>query len=82
MTLLVFLIIVLPFTLLMVSLASEVVDGYHRMEEMIKTGQLQAYLERMKEIPILTVRPTYRSFANGPYATIIKKPPKDQHFYL
>jgi predicted PurR-regulated permease PerM len=53
MTLLVFLIIVLPFTLLMVSLASEVVDGYHRMEEMIKTGQLQAYLERMKEIPIL-----------------------------
>ena len=54
MTLLVFLIIVLPFTLLMVSLASEVVDGYHRMEEMIKTGQLQAYLERMKEIPILT----------------------------
>jgi predicted PurR-regulated permease PerM len=53
MTLLVFLIIVLPFTLLMVSLASEVVGGYHRMEEMIKTGQLQAYLERMKEIPIL-----------------------------
>jgi len=53
MTLLVFLIIVLPFTLLMVSLASEVVDGYHRLEEMIKTGQLQAYLERMKEIPIL-----------------------------
>ncbi len=53
MTLLVLLIIVLPFTLLMISLASEVVDGYHRMEEMIKTGQLQAYLERMKEIPIL-----------------------------
>jgi predicted PurR-regulated permease PerM len=54
MTLLVLIVIVLPFTLLMVSLASEVVDGYHRMEEMIKTGQLQAYLERMKEIPILT----------------------------
>lgn len=53
MTLLVLIVIVLPFTLLMVSLASEVVDGYHRMEEMIKTGQLQAYLERMKEIPIL-----------------------------
>ncbi len=53
MTLLVFLIIVLPFTLLMVSLASEVVDGYHRTEEMIKTGQLQAYLEKMKEVPIL-----------------------------
>jgi predicted PurR-regulated permease PerM len=54
MTLLVLIVIVLPFTLLMASLASEVVDGYHRMEEMIKTGQLQAYLERMKEIPILT----------------------------
>jgi len=54
MTLLVLIVIVLPFTLLMVSLASEVVDGYHQMEEMIKTGQLQAYLERMKEIPILT----------------------------
>ena len=53
MTLLVLLIIVLPFTLLMVSLASEVVDIYHRVEEMIKTGQLQAYLERIKEIPIL-----------------------------
>ena len=54
MTLLVLIVIVLPFSLLMVSLASEVVDGYHQMEEMIKTGQLQAYLERMKEIPILT----------------------------
>ena len=54
MTLLVLIVIVLPFSLLMASLASEVVDGYHRMEEMIKTGQLQAYLERMKEIPILT----------------------------
>jgi len=53
MTLFVFIIIVLPFTLLMVSLASEVVDVYHRAEEMIRTGQLQAYLERAKEIPIL-----------------------------
>jgi predicted PurR-regulated permease PerM len=53
MTFLVLLIIVLPFTLLMASLASEVVGGYHRVEEMINTGQLQAYLERMKEIPIL-----------------------------
>jgi len=41
--LVVLLIIVLPFTLLMASLASEVVDTYHRVEEMIKTGQLQAY---------------------------------------
>jgi len=53
MTLLVLIIIVLPFTLLMASLASEVVDTYHRVEEMIKTGQLQAYLENLKEIPLL-----------------------------
>jgi predicted PurR-regulated permease PerM len=53
MTLLVLLIIVLPFTLLLASLASEVVDTYHRVEEMIKTGQLQAYWERIKEIPVL-----------------------------
>jgi predicted PurR-regulated permease PerM len=54
MTLLVLIVIVLPFSLLMASLASEVVDVYHRVEELIKTGQLQAYLERIKEIPILT----------------------------
>jgi len=53
MTLLVIIVIILPFTLLMASLASEVVDVYHRVEEMIKTGQLQAYWERIKEIPIL-----------------------------
>jgi predicted PurR-regulated permease PerM len=53
MTLLVLIIIVLPFTLLMASLASEVVDTYHRVEEMIKTGQLQAYLESLKQIPLL-----------------------------
>ncbi len=53
MTLLVLVIIVLPFTLLMLSLAGEVVDVYYRVEEMIKTGQLQAYLERVKEIPML-----------------------------
>jgi predicted PurR-regulated permease PerM len=53
MTFLVLLIIVLPFTLLMASLASEVVGGYHRVEEMINTGQLQAYLEKTKELPVL-----------------------------
>jgi predicted PurR-regulated permease PerM len=53
MTLLVLVIIVLPFTLLMLSLAGEVVDVYYRVEEMIKTGQLQAYLESVKEIPML-----------------------------
>ena len=52
MTLLVLIVIVLPFTLLMASLASDAVDIYHQVEEMIKTGQLQAYFERIKEIPI------------------------------
>ena len=53
MTLLVLLIIVLPFMLLMASLAKEVVNGYHRVEEMINTGQVQAYFEKAKEISIL-----------------------------
>jgi len=52
MTLLVLIVIILPFCLLLASLASEVVDVYHRVEEMIKTGQLQTYLETIKEIPI------------------------------
>ena len=53
MTLSVLVIIVLPFTLLLSSLASDVVNIYHQVEEMIKTGQLQGYFERVKEIPIL-----------------------------
>ena len=53
MTLLVLIVIVLPFSFLMASLASEVIDLYHQIEEMIKTGQLQAYLERLKEVPLL-----------------------------
>lgn len=53
MTLLVLIVIVLPFSFLLASLANEMVDVYHRVEEMIKTGQLQAHLERIKEIPIL-----------------------------
>ena len=53
MTLLVLIVIVLPFTLLMASLASDAIDIYHQVEEIIKTGQLQAYFERIKEIPIL-----------------------------
>ena len=51
MTLLVILIIVFPFSLLMVSLANEVVEVYHQLEEMIKTGRLQSYLGQTKEIP-------------------------------
>jgi predicted PurR-regulated permease PerM len=53
MTLFVLIVIVLPFSLLMVSLTREVVDVYHRVEEMIRTGQLRNDMERMKEIPIL-----------------------------
>ncbi len=53
MTLLVLTVIVLPFTLLMASLASDAINIYHQVEEMIKTGQLQGYFERIKEIPIL-----------------------------
>jgi predicted PurR-regulated permease PerM len=53
MTLLVLTVIVLPFTLLMASLASDAINVDHQVEEMIKTGQLQGYFERVKEIPIL-----------------------------
>ncbi|HVP77757.1 MAG TPA: AI-2E family transporter [Thermodesulfobacteriota bacterium] len=53
MTLLVLVVIVLPFTLLLASLAGDVINFYHQVEEMIKTGQLQAHLEKVKEIPFL-----------------------------
>jgi len=53
MTILVVCVIVLPFTLLILSLANEAVDVYHSVQEMIQTGQLQAYLEKLKEVPIL-----------------------------
>ncbi len=53
MTLFVLSVIVLPFSLLMVSLANEVVGVYHWVEEMIKTGQLQTSMEKIREIPIL-----------------------------
>jgi predicted PurR-regulated permease PerM len=51
MTVLVTFVIVLPFSLLVVSLANEVVGTYHSVEEMIQTGRLQTYLEQVKEIP-------------------------------
>jgi len=49
-TLLVIVVIVLPSALLTISLANEVVDAYHNLEEMIKTGRLQAYLEQIREV--------------------------------
>ena len=53
MTFLVILVIVIPFTLLMASLANEVIGTYNSVEEMIKTGRLQAYVERLREIPLV-----------------------------
>ena len=50
MTLLVIVVIVLPSGLLTVSLTNEVVDAYHNLEEMIKTGRLQAYLEQIRQV--------------------------------
>ncbi|HSB07467.1 MAG TPA: AI-2E family transporter [Thermodesulfobacteriota bacterium] len=52
MTFLVTLVIVLPFTLLSFSLAREVIDTYHRLEEMIRSGELQGYLEQVKRVPL------------------------------
>lgn len=51
MTLFVILAIILPSAFLMASLANEAVDNYHRVDEMIKTGQLQAYVESLGETP-------------------------------
>ena len=51
MTLLIILVIVIPFTLLMTSLANEVIGAYNAVEEMIKTGRLQAYLEELRKVP-------------------------------
>jgi predicted PurR-regulated permease PerM len=53
MTVLVTLVIVLPFSLLMVSLGQEAGDAYRAFEEMIQTGRLHATLEQTKELPVL-----------------------------
>ncbi len=53
MTLLVILVIILPSTLLMLSLGNEVIEVYHGVEEMIQTGRLQSYLDQIKDIPFL-----------------------------
>jgi predicted PurR-regulated permease PerM len=53
MTLFVVVVIVLPATFLMISLADEVIDFYHHLEEMIKTGRLQSHLNRVGELPLL-----------------------------
>jgi predicted PurR-regulated permease PerM len=53
-TLLVILVIILPSSLLIVSLANEVVGVYHRLEEMIQTGRLETYLDQIKEVAIFS----------------------------
>jgi predicted PurR-regulated permease PerM len=53
MTVLVIVIIILPFSFLIFSLANEVVEGYQYVDEMIKTGCLQAYIEEVKQSPVL-----------------------------
>jgi len=53
MTVLVTLVIVLPFSFLMVSLGQDAGDAYHAFEEMIKTGRLRAALEQTKDFPVL-----------------------------
>jgi predicted PurR-regulated permease PerM len=53
MTILVVLVIILPFSLLMASLANEAVDSYHQLDEMIKSGRLQACVEALGEKPYL-----------------------------
>src|SRR4030042_4286109 len=53
MTCLIVIVMILPFSFLMISLVNEVIDAYHRLQEMIQTGRLQAYLEQVKELPIL-----------------------------
>jgi predicted PurR-regulated permease PerM len=53
MTFFAILVIVLPVSLLMVSLANEVIDFYHHLDEMIKTGQLQSSLSRIGDLPLL-----------------------------
>ncbi|MBM4306503.1 MAG: AI-2E family transporter [Deltaproteobacteria bacterium] len=53
MTLFALLVIVLPVSLLMISLANEVIDFYHHLDEMMKTGQLQASLSQIGEFPLL-----------------------------
>jgi predicted PurR-regulated permease PerM len=51
MTLLVILVILLPLSLLIISLANEVVGAYQGLEEMIKTGRLETYLQQIRDIP-------------------------------
>jgi predicted PurR-regulated permease PerM len=52
MTALVVFIFVLPVSFLIFSLANEVVEGYQSVEEMIKTGRLQSFVNQLMESPV------------------------------
>jgi predicted PurR-regulated permease PerM len=53
MTVLVVFILVLPLSFLIFSLAHEVVEGYQSVEEMIKTGRLQSFMNQVMESPLI-----------------------------
>ena len=53
MTVMVVLLIILPFSFLTASLANEVIDFYHWVEEMVNTGRLQTYLEEIRSLPVI-----------------------------
>jgi len=52
MTALVVFIFVLPVSFLIFSLANEVMEGYQSVEEMIKTGRLQSFVNQLMESPV------------------------------
>ncbi len=53
MTVLVVVVIALPFGILLLSLANEAVGVYHSLENLINTGRLQGYVENLKDVPLL-----------------------------
>ena len=53
MTVMVVLLIVMPFSFLTAALANEVIDLYHWVEEMVKTGRLQTYFEEIRSLPVI-----------------------------
>jgi predicted PurR-regulated permease PerM len=75
MTLLVILVIVIPFTLLMASLANEVVGTYNSVEEMIKTGSLQASCSN----DLGKTGPILRPFSNATVRLSLKEPTADYY---
>ena len=53
MTVLVVLVIMMPFSLLVVSLANEVINAYQSVQEMIQSGRFHLYFEEVQKAPFL-----------------------------